>query len=257
MKKIIVVIIFLGLLISCSKEDTVGGTSSGGFLVSNNQKVTGSSANDLLSDNVFKSMVVEIVYVQGFEPTDAAINDFVAFLNARTNKSQGITVVKRTIASPGKTTYSIQDIKAIEDANRTKFNTANQIAVWVYFSDGASSSDAGNSFVIGTAYRNTSIVIYEKTVQSLTDSPFKPNRNLVESTVITHEFGHILGLTNFGTKMQNEHEDKEHVKHCNVQTCLMFWQAESGSGLSNMVSGGSVPKLDAQCLADLKANGGK
>jgi hypothetical protein len=37
----------------------------------------------------------------------------------------------------------------------------------------------------------------------------------------------------------------------------MFWSAESGSGIADMVSGGSAPKLDAQCLADLKANGGK
>jgi hypothetical protein len=42
----------------------------------------------------------------------------------------------------------------------------------------------------------------------------------------------------------------------NVESCLMF-SAESGSGIADMVSGGSAPKLDAQCLADLKANGGK
>jgi hypothetical protein len=35
----------------------------------------------------------------------------------------------------------------------------------------------------------------------------------------------------------------------------MFWSAESGSGIADMVSG-VQPKLDAQCLADLKANGG-
>jgi hypothetical protein len=37
----------------------------------------------------------------------------------------------------------------------------------------------------------------------------------------------------------------------------MFWSAESGSGIADMVSGVFPPKLDAQCLADLKANGGK
>jgi hypothetical protein len=42
-------------------------------------KVTGSSANDLVSDAIFKSMVVEVVYVQGFEPTATAINDVVTF----------------------------------------------------------------------------------------------------------------------------------------------------------------------------------
>jgi predicted Zn-dependent protease len=65
------------------------------------------------------------------------------------------------------------------------------------FIDGASASDSGNSYVLGTAYRNTSFVIYEKTIQSLSDSPFEP-RSLFETTVITHEFGHILGLTNLG-----------------------------------------------------------
>jgi hypothetical protein len=34
------------------------------------------------------------------------------------------------LASPGKATYTNADIIAIEDANRTKFNTANQIAVY-------------------------------------------------------------------------------------------------------------------------------
>jgi len=256
MKKLIVVL-FLVLSISCSKDDNVGEMASNGFTVSNNKKATGSSANDLLSDNIFKSMVIEVVYVQGFEPTTAAINDFVAFLNNRTFKPQGITVIKRAIPSPGKATYTTADISAIEDANRTKYNTADQIAVWLFFTDGASSSDSGNNFVIGTAYRNTSIVIFEKTVQSLTNSPLKPNRSLVESTVVNHEFGHILGLTNLGTTMQTDHEDKDHPKHCITQTCLMFWQAESSSGMMNMLSGGSAPTLDAQCLADLKANGGK
>lgn len=256
MKKLIVVL-FLALSISCSKDDNDSEIATSGFTVSNNKKVTGSSANDLLSDKTFKSMVIEVVYVQGFEPTTAAINDFVSFLNNRIFKPQGITVVKRAIPSPGKASYTNADIIAIEDANRTKYNTANQIAVWLFFTDGASSSDSGNNFVIGTAYRNTSIVIFEKTVQSLTNSPLKPNRSLVESTVVNHEFGHILGLTNLGTTMQADHEDKEHPKHCITQNCLMFWQAESGSGMSNMLSGGTAPALDAQCLADLKANGGK
>jgi hypothetical protein len=36
----------------------------------------------------------------------------------------------------------------------------------------------------------------------------------------------------------------------------MFWAAESGK-VTNMLSEGSAPKLDAQCIADLRANGGK
>ena len=256
-KGIALLTLVIVLLVSCSKEDSTGNTSAEGNLISNNQKATGSSANDLLSDAAFKSMVVEVVYVQGFEPSASSISNFVSFLNARTYKPGGITVVKRAIASPGKAKYTNQDIVAIEDANRTKYNSSNQIAVWAFFADAESASNTDTGLVLGTAYRNTSFVIYEKTVQGLSDSPFEPNRSLLETTVITHEFGHILGLTNFGTALQSSHEDTAHERHCNVQSCLMYWSAESGSGIKNMVSGGSAPQLDAQCITDLRANGGK
>ena len=256
-KRIAVLMMIFALTLSCSQQDSPNDLTVGGNLVSNNKKATGSSAFDLLADDTFKSMVVEVVYVQGYEPSTAAINNFVSVLNERVNKSQGISIVKRAIASPGKATFTNEEIVAIEDANRTKYNSSNQIAVWALFIDGESASNSSAGLVLGTAYRNTSFVIYEKTIQGLSDSPFKPNRSLLETTVITHEFGHILGLTNLGTKLQSNHEDSAHAKHCNVESCLMYWSAESGSGIANMVSGGSAPKLDAQCIADLRANGGK
>lgn len=256
-KRIATLTMIFALLLSCSQNDISNDVTVDGNLVSNNKRGTGSSSFDLLADDTFKSMVVEVVYVQGYEPSTTAINNFIAFLNERVNKSQGISIVKRAIASSGKATFTNEEIIAIEDANRTKYNTSNQIAVWALFVDGESASNTSSGLVLGTAYRNTSFVIYEKTIQSLTDSPFKPSRSLIETTVITHEFGHILGLTNLGAKLQSNHEDTDHAKHCNVESCLMYWSAESGSGIANMVSGGTAPKLDAQCLADLKANGGK
>tara|TARA_R110000868_G_scaffold335496_1_gene596347 strand:- start:58 stop:834 length:777 start_codon:yes stop_codon:yes gene_type:complete len=256
-KRIAVLTLIFALTLSCSKQDSTNDITVNGNLVSNNKKATGSSSYDLLAEDTFKSMVVEVVYVQGYEPSTAAINNFVTFLNERVNKSQGISIVKRAIASSGKATFTNEEIIAIEDANRTKYNTSNQIAVWAFFVDGESASNTSSGLVLGTAYRNTSFVIYEKTIQGLSDSPFKPSRSLLETTVMTHEFGHILGLTNLGAKLQSNHEDTDHAKHCNVESCLMYWSAESGSGITNMVSGGSAPKLDAQCLADLKANGGK
>jgi PBP1b-binding outer membrane lipoprotein LpoB len=257
MKKIIAVLTLgLFLLVSCSREDDPIDNVETVNPITNKQ-ATGSSSNDLLSDRKFKSMVIEVVYVTGYEPSTAAINNMVTFLEARTYKPNGITIIKRAIPSSGKATFTFVEIAAIEDANRTKYNTSNQIAVWAFFADGKSSSDTSTSVILGTAYRNTSLVIYEKTLQGFSDSPFEPNRSLLETTVITHEFGHILGLTNLGTTMQSNHEDTEHAKHCNVTSCLMYWSSETGGGISNMVSGGTAPQLDAQCIADLRANGGK
>lgn len=254
LKKIIAILtIGVFLFVSCSKEDdftvdTVNPVT--------NKQATGSSSNDLLSDKKFKSMIIELVYVDGFEPSATAISNFVSFLGARTYKPDGITVVKRAIPSPGKATFSVTEIAAIEDANRTKYNTSDQIAVWVFFVDGKSVLDTSTSVILGESYRNTSFVVFEKTVQGLSDSPLEPNRSLLETTVITHETGHILGLTNLGAAMQTNHEDTAHPKHCNVSSCLMYWASETGHGISNMGSG-IAPQLDAQCLADLRANGGK
>ena len=257
MKKIIALLtIGFILFVSCSKEDDF---SEIPYVVNpiTNKQTTGSSSNDLLSDKKFTSMVIELVYVTGFEPSATAVNNMVSFLQARTYKPNGITIQKRAIPSPGKATFTIEEIAAIENANRTKFNTSNQIAVWVFFADGKSVTDTSTSVVMGTAYWNTSLVIYQKTVQGLSDSPLEPNRSLLETTAINHELGHILGLTNLGAALQSAHEDTAHPKHCNVSTCLMYWAAETGHGVSNMVSGGTAVQLDAQCLADLRANGGK
>lgn len=255
MKKIITLLLVIGFIASCSKEDAIEIDTENIKLA--NQKKAGSSSNDLLSDTTFKSIVIELVYVEGFEPNQNTINNFIKFLNARTFKPNGIIVEKRAIASPGNAPYSNQEIIDFEDANRTKYNTNKQIAVWAFFADGASENNTDSSRVLGTAYRNTSFVIYEATIQDLSNSTFEPNRTILETTVITHEFGHILGLTNLGTSMIVNHEDTEHAKHCNVKSCLMYWAAESGSGLTNLMGSNTAPQLDAQCIADLQANGGK
>ncbi|HTG66568.1 MAG TPA: hypothetical protein VL859_09350 [Flavobacterium sp.] len=247
MKKIFAVIALAFLIFtSCSKDD------SGGIVKANNKKGLGTSAHDLLSEDKFDSMIIEVVFVEGFEPSATAIENFKAFLNSRLNKSGGITVEKRPIPSPGNTTYTNAQIIAIEDANRIHYNDGNQIAVWAFFADAKSATDTNTSVVLGTAYRNTSFVIYENTVKKLSGGAFKPSTVVLETTVIEHEFGHILGLTNSGTAMQSDHEDADHKRHCNVSTCLMYWESESGN-----ILGGTVPLLDAQCIADLRANGGK
>lgn len=247
-------IIIVLVLMSCSSDDSQNDPLNN---TQSNKLSVGASANDLLSDTTFSSLVVEVVYVEGFEPSQTAISNFVSFLENRTFKPNGITVQKRAISSPGLTPYTNQEIVAIEDSNRLLYNDDNQIAVWAFFADGSSANNTDSGVVLGTAYRNTSFVIYQETIQQLTSGTITNTTPILESTVITHEFGHILGLTNLGTPLQTNHEDLEHPKHCNIESCLMYWKAESGNGVMSMISGGSIPQLDAQCIADLQANGGK
>ncbi|GAA4280898.1 zinc metalloprotease [Gaetbulibacter aestuarii] len=258
-RKLFVLFLVLTVFYSCSKDEPI--SSQGGTTVVNkaiNRQTTGSSAHDLLSDDKFTSMVVELVYVEGYEPSTTTETNFLNFLQQHTYKPSGITVKKRSIPSPGQEVYTIDDIAQIERDNRLYYNSDKTVAVWAYFSDGKSDKDAadGSTVILGTAYWNTSYVIYEKTVKSLSGGPFAPSQSLLESTVIFHEFGHLFGLVNLGSPMQTDHEDvPNHPHHCTDQSCLMYWATESSIGISNISN--TPPDFDSQCLADIQANGGK
>ena len=222
-----------------------------------NKKNVGDSANDLLSSQDYQDLNFEIFYVENFKPTTATIADFEAFLAERLNKSGEINVTLKQIESPGKSIYSIAEIIDIEDEIRTTYNDAGKIAVFGLFIDGEYSENTENGSVLGVAYRNTSFVIFEETIKEFSGQPLAPSTSVLETTVINHEFGHLLGLVNAGTTPQSDHQDVEHGRHCTTEDCLMYWTAETGEGLLNSITGGAVPSLDEQCINDLKSNGGK
>lgn len=223
-----------------------------------NQLPLGTSANELLSATSFTSLRLELAYPEGFRPTQTTIDLIESFLAERLDKPDGFTIVE-TVIDPSQTAtapYDINEIVAIEDAHRTVFNNGDEIGVWMFFSDGVSESNSGNSVVLGTAYRNTSMVIYEKTFIDLANNSTTPiNRTLLETSTMRHEFGHIFGLVNSGTPLTSDHEDlPENPRHCNVDGCLMFFQTVTS--IFNTSDIGSIPDFDPLCIADLQANGG-
>ncbi|MEX0361130.1 MAG: membrane metalloprotease [Allomuricauda sp.] len=225
--------------------------------ISANRKSTGESANELLSDKDFDKLTIEIIYVEGLAPSEDSLDNLKTFLEGLLNKPFGIEIVQQQIESPGKSVFSIADIRNLEDDVRKEYNDDKKIAVSGIFLDGEYDMNTDSGSVLGVAYRNTSFVIFEETIRSFSGQPLSPSLETLESVVINHEFGHLLGLVNAGTTMQVDHQDEEHGRHCDVDTCLMYWTAETGEGLLNMLTGGSIPELDGQCLDDLKANGGK
>lgn len=253
-------VIFL-ILFSCSSEEenSINNPNQGNPSTNtiDNRQPTGSSSNDLLSATQFKKVILEIAYIEGFEPLESTKENLKTFINNRMFKPQGVEVVSTEIQETGKTEYSINDIVELENQHRTKYNSENTLAVWLLFVNGNSTNNTSSGSVLGTAYYNTSFVIFEETIREFSNSAFEPERSLLEATVVNHEFGHLLGLTNLGANLQSDHEDADHPKHCNVESCLMYWAAETSQGIGNLFSSGQVAELDAQCIADLQANGGK
>ena len=241
------------ILVSCSDDDDNAVPIQNNIPTSNNQ-ILGSSANDLLSDTNFKGLTIEMVSVEGFEPTASALNAFTTFLEQRLFKPDGINFIQRTVPSSGLAPFNIDEIREIENTTRTEFNEGDEIKVFIYFADGSNEEDTNTTITLGTAFANTSIVIYERTLRNLSINPNAPMLSTIEIATLNHEFAHLLGLVNIGTPLQSEHEDTEFRGHCNVPSCLM--EAAIEFGMMDMLGNG-VPILDPQCIADLQANGGR
>lgn len=239
----------LVFLAACRKEVTTQIlTGPNGTL---DKQAVGRSAHDLLSADTYTSLSLNIQYAPGMKPQDQSIHNLVNFLNTYLHKPAGITYTETATASLGKDPATMNDITSYEDRNRQIYSDGNTLSVYLFLADaGYEQTD-----VIGLSFRNTSIVVFEKTIQSRSGGLNQASRITVETGTLEHELGHLLGLVNTGSSMVTPHEDTSHKGHCSNNQCLMYYAIET-SGLMNPF-GNAVPSLDQDCINDLRANGGK
>jgi hypothetical protein len=246
----LLVLLLLGFIVnSCSKKDAVSGLITGN---TENTKAVGASANELLSAAKYNAVTIEIQYMPGYQPDATAINNLVNFINTLANKPAGINITQTQVASGGKTVYTLTDVAALEKTNRKTYTSGSQIALNFLYLDGTYTE----ADVLGFAYRNTSLCIFAKKVAESSGGVGQVSRTKLESTILQHEMGHLLGLVNLGSAMQAAHEDAAHEKHCSNTSCLMYYQTQT-TGIMGTLMNGAIPSLDANCKADLQANGGK
>lgn len=215
-----------------------------------NDRSVGSSAKDLLSASKYTSLKVNIQYMPGYAPDQGALNHLHTFLTNILNKPGGITITTKEIPAAANTTLAVEDVHAIEKANRTGSNTSNEINVYILYTNG----NYTNAEVLGIAYKNTSAALFGKKIHDNSGGVGQVSRTKLEATVLEHEMGHILGLVNIGSPMQTPHS--MHGNHCDNQFCLMYYASETMDILGILLTG-NVPMLDVNCLDDLRANGGK
>ena len=254
-KRIIVLLIScsLGLaLYSCSDSSTGPDTDPVEF---NHQVAPGDSAEAFLQGDQYTTLQVEIDYVEGYEPTQEALNSLRTFLQERLNK-QNIILSDPTSINPDNNSgsYSSSEVRSIEELYRDNFTEAGSSTLHAYFVylDGEYEQ---NSNVLGIAYYNTSVAFFGQTIQDVSSGVGAPSKQKIEGTVFRHEFGHNMGLVGNGTPTQSDHKTANSA-HCTADECLMKPAVETGNFFTNTF-GGEIPPLDPQCITDLQANGGK
>jgi len=251
MKSIVSIFLVSLLAVSCSKSDTFYANDPGGASPLHNKPV-GASANELLSANTYTSLKIEVQYMTGFQPDAAALSHLQTTLQALLNKPSGITIVTKEIPASANLTLSVGDVETIEKNNRTAFTSGGQIAVYILYTNG----NYTDNNVLGVAYKNTSAVLFGKKINDNSGAIGQASRTKLVATVIEHEVGHLLGLVDLGSNMQTNHKDASHGNHCNNSNCLMYYASETSDILGFLITG-NIPTFDANCKADMTANGGK
>ncbi|RDY60744.1 hypothetical protein [Flagellimonas nanhaiensis] len=271
-KKNNLLLLFLTILLLGCSSDNGGSSPNGGVDKSANLLATGASANDILANNNFDDLLIEIAYVAGFRPTTETVSNFENFLRERTFK-QDINFIYQELPSPNEETLTLNEIADLETDNRTAYNDGRTLAIYIYFADAPSDEDdeSQGAVTLGAVYRNTSMIIYEETIRNLLGNSTLISLADVETATLNHEFGHLFGLVNLGTDPVNDHEETELNEndqevgnnHCNVQGCLMRSELQFGGSMMKMMERSAskgapaVPELDAECILDLQNNGGR
>ena len=283
MKKFSALPLSVLLFASCSSTDDSDKQSEGQIKKTANLQGSGDSANDILSNNTFSKLSLEIAYVKGFKPADETLINFTDFIKSITFKND-IAIKLVELDSPNEEDLTTEEVAKLETENRTIYNSDDTLAIYIYFADAPSNNDDEdtNSVTLGAVFRNTSMVIYEETVRILALQSSAISVADVESATLNHEFGHLFGLVNLGSTPVNNHEDTEALNHCNVEGCLMRAELQFGGSsgksstakteiksacslngttllqlLQSKTAKSNAVAIDAECILDLQANGGR
>lgn len=213
----------------------------------------GVSARSFLSDEQFTSLTVEVVYVTGYEPAESSLNSMQVFLETYLNKPAGIEIKLRAIPSPEVGTYSYSEIREVESKHRTEFTSGTKLTTFIFIADNKSDDSNSRELILGKAYKNTSLVIFERDIRDLAESA-SVSSSQIQQITIRHEFGHLFGLVDNGSPAQSDHvyqdpNDPNEKGHCSVTGCLMARDLDY-TNPGNLI-------LEDQCRLDLVANGGK
>lgn len=216
----------------------------------------GTSANDFLADSNYTNLVLEVDYMPGYAPNNDALDSLKKFFEQRLHKSSISIKDPTQIESRGEDRYSANEIRDIEEEERSTFTQGDTLAAYMVIVD----AKYEERDLLGIAYYNTSNAFFGPSYEEASSGIGPPSRYQIEAISFRHEFGHLWGLVNIpnsGTEMQTPHQDTDHGNHCDNDQCLMYYATQRTDLVQNSISGEEITPLDANCLADLQANGGK
>jgi hypothetical protein len=208
------------------------------------ENITGQCRYEILKENNYSKLHIEINYVTGNEPDSDALN----LLKQRIQETTDKTSISVSQSSFGSTdnSYTLEEILEIENNERTRTKSGNTFVIHILYLNGEYED---NDQTLGLAYSGSSFALFKEKIE---DSAFLLISSTdIEKSVIVHEFGHLLGLVNNGYQSPHNHEDSQHPHHSNNDESVMYWAIES-QDIGNQIDGEPPNNFDSDDLDDLR-----
>ena len=208
------------------------------------ENITGQCRYEILKENNYSKLHIEINYVTGNEPDSDALNLLKQRIQEVTDKTS-ISVSQSSFGSTDNS-YTLEEILEIENNERTRTKSGNTFVIHILYLNGEYED---NDQTLGLAYSGSSFALFKEKIE---DSAFLLISSTdIEKSVIVHEFGHLLGLVNNGYQSPHNHEDSQHPHHSNNDESVMYWAIES-QDIGNQIDGEPPNNFDSDDLDDLR-----
>ena len=191
------------------------------------------------------SLTLEVDWVSGRDPSSSALDHLSSILNRECDKPAGIEIDKSDQISSGRSSWSVQDLLALQQRYRSFHSGGSRATIWMVYVDG---SFAPNQDALAVSFSASAAAIFKDRLQSASSSLV--SESSIERSVITHEAGHLLALVNIGYHSTYDHEDPQHPHHSNNRNSVMYWAVEDIS-IRTILHGGPPDDFDTYDRADL------
>lgn len=205
----------------------------------------GTMAKTYLQASPARSLVVEVDWMSGREPSSSALAHLESILKRELAKPGGVEVRLGAEMATTDTSWTVADLVAAEKKFRAEHSAGSRVTMWIAYL-GGSLAEADSA--LGAAFTASAAVLFRDRIGSATSALIQASE--IERSVLAHEAGHLLGLVNIGYQSQFDHEDATHPKHSNNRDSVMYWAVEDIS-LRNLLTGGPPADFDAADRADL------
>ncbi|MEY2422938.1 MAG: hypothetical protein QOI95_3005 [Acidimicrobiaceae bacterium] len=225
---------------SCEAAAGCAGGTGGGPPSIDAHGPPGSFAPAILSPSYSSQVVVELREQSSAAPQQASIDHLTSVLRSVTGKT--VAVTQGPGISGGARSWSADDLRSTADAGAAQGNGSTVIhLLFVHGNFG------GDDSVLGVAVRGDVAAVFIDQVNGAS-TPLVGSGG-IETAVVTHEVGHLMGLVDL--VLQTGRQDPDHPGHSTNPNSVMYWAVES-SLVSNLLQGGPPKDFDSADLADLQ-----